>query len=99
MSKALSTHLEDPASVPYFLWDEPMSVAELRERLATSSAPEKARLLGKILREARDQDVWAFITPQEIARNWQVLSHHLGRRREFWRFLIDGWQRSGLLDA
>lgn len=27
---ALSTDLDDPSVVPYFLWDEPMTVAELR---------------------------------------------------------------------
>ena len=57
----LSTRFEDPAAIPYFLWDEPMGVAELRERLRTASHPERVRLIGKILREARDTDVWEFV--------------------------------------
>ena len=28
-SPVLSTNLDDPEAIPYFLWDEPMSVREL----------------------------------------------------------------------
>lgn len=93
----LTTNLEDPQAVPYFLWDEPMTVAELREKLETVSQPEKLRLLGKILREARDFEVWRFTTPNEVLRLWPRLSRHLGRRRRFWEFLLGEWQELGLL--
>jgi hypothetical protein len=98
MGNSLSTDLDSPSSVPYFLWDEPMKIAELRDRLANGSAPERARLLGKILREARDTDVWKFTTPREVWRNWNRLSRHLGRRREFWTFMFEFWEKEGLLD-
>jgi hypothetical protein len=78
---ALSTDLDDPEAVPYFLWDEPMTVAELKRRLAASSPAERARFLGKILREARDEEVWTFTTPEEVAGEWPRISLHLGRRR------------------
>ena len=39
-SAPLSTDLDDPEAVPYFLWDEPMTVRDLRQRLSTASAPE-----------------------------------------------------------
>ena len=93
----LSTDLERPDAIPYFLWDEPMSVAELQQRLATASPAEKARLLGKILREARDTDVWRFTSLQEVVELWPELTRHLGRRRPFWEFLLDGWRQQGLL--
>jgi hypothetical protein len=98
MSVALSTNLLDPEAVPYFLWDEPMTVAALRERLRTASRPEAARLLGKILREARDTDVWLFTTPADVTVRWGELSPHLGRRRPFWEFLLAKWREEGLLD-
>lgn len=93
----LSTDLSDPDAVPYFLWDEPMTVRELRRRLVTASPPEKARLLGKILREARDFEVWEFTTPDEVAHSWAQLRKHLGRRRPFWRFLLTEWWKQGRL--
>jgi hypothetical protein len=94
----LSSDLDDPAVVPYFLWDEPMTVAELRARLSTASPPERTRLLGKILREARDTDVWKFTSPAEVSRLWSDLARHLGRRRPFWEFLLRQWRELDLLD-
>jgi hypothetical protein len=89
----LSTDLEDPQGVPYFLWDAPMTVAELRSRLA---GPERARLLGTILREARDTDVWRFTTPSEVRQAWPELQRYLGRRRTFWEFLLAHRRDQGL---
>ena len=94
---ALSANLADPLAVPYFLWDEPMTVMALRERLRTASTPEATRLLGKILREARDTDVWLLTTPAEVAQRWDELVPHLGRRRPFWEFLLRQWRSEGLL--
>jgi len=48
--------------------------------------------LGKILREARDTDVWQFTTPAEVARLFPELRRHLGRRRTFWEFPLGRWQ-------
>lgn len=89
----LTADLDQPNSVPYFLWDEPMTVAELKRKLASASEAERMRLLGKILREARDTDVWKFTTPAEVRRNWANLSRFLGRRRAFWEFCLKRGKR------
>jgi hypothetical protein len=68
----LTTDLTNEDEVPYFLWDEPMTLRTLRERLERSEA-DRVRLLGKILREARDTDVWLFVRPDEIDRRWGQL--------------------------
>jgi hypothetical protein len=99
MRTILSTNLEKSSAIPYFLWDEPMTVAELKRRLVSASESERTRLLGKILREARDTDVWKFTTPEEVWENWDKLEKHLGRRREFWRFLLESWHEEGLIGA
>jgi hypothetical protein len=92
----LSLDLEDPEGVPYFLWDEPMTLSELRARLQSASRAERLRLLGRILREARDTDVWRFTTPAEVLASWSELERYLGRRRAFWHFLLGRWQDLGL---
>lgn len=97
MDNFLSTNLEKSSSIPYFLWDEPMTVAELRAKLNSASVEERNRLLGKILREARDTDVWKFTTPKFVWEHWNELEKHLGRRREFWKFLFEFWEKEGLL--
>ena len=94
----LSTDLDDPDAYPYFLWDDPMTIRELRERLRTASPPERTRLLAKILREARDTEVWRFTTPREVADAWPALSRHLGRRRPFWEFLLTTWHQQGRIE-
>jgi hypothetical protein len=96
-SGPLSSEVGDPEAVPYFLWDEPMTVARLRERLLNGSRPERTRLLAKILREARDTEVWQFTTPEEVAREWRALALHLGTRRGFWEFLLERWVAQGRL--
>ena len=93
----LSTRLTDPGAVPYFLWDDPMTVEELRKRLLSGSEEERLRLLALVLREARDPDVWTFASPYEVARLWERLSPRLGLRRPFWEFLLGAWRRQGLL--
>ena len=93
---ALTTDLSRDESIPYFLWDEPMTMRELRKRLERSEE-DRIRLLGKILREAREQDVWLFTTVEEIVSRWDQLERHLGRRRDFWQFLLGRWREQGLL--
>lgn len=95
---ALSTDLTDPTAIPYFLWDEPMTVRDLRARLSGASQPERLRLLAKVLREARDTEVWLFTNPQEVARDWPALAPRLGHRRSFWEFLLSEWERQGRLE-
>jgi hypothetical protein len=92
-----SDDLDDPMTIPYFVWDQPMTVAQLRERLAFASEPERDRLLGMVLRQANDVDVWKFTTPQEVLARWDHIEKHLGRRRAFWGLLLRKWQEEGLL--
>lgn len=81
---------------PYFLWDEDVSIAELHAALATPGH-RRDQLFGKMLREARDIDVWAFVTPAVVASELPRLQRRIGRRYKFWQFLIDGWRDDGYL--
>jgi hypothetical protein len=97
VSRGLTTDLDRTDLRPYFFWDEDISIAELRSVLAGSPSVERDRLLAKLLREARDIDVWRFVTPTEVAEALPRLQRRVGRRYEFWRWLIDGWRSDGLL--
>lgn len=92
----LTTDLSSDDAIPYFLWDQPMTVAELRRHL-DGPPEERYQYLGKILREAREPDVWQFTTPAEVVREWDGIEPQLGRRREFWRFLLGKWRELGLV--
>ena len=65
----LGTDMRDPEVIPYFTWDAPLTVREIHGVLAAGDA-ESFRLLGKILREARDTDVWAFTSPAFVSSHW-----------------------------
>jgi hypothetical protein len=96
--RPLTLDLSDPDARPYFFWDEDVSVAELRTALEPGRDQDRRlRLLGKLLREARDVDAWQFVTPAQVAAALPALGRRLGRRRRFWEFLINGWREDGLL--
>ncbi len=95
--RPITTDLDRSDCRPYFLWDEDLSIEELRARLQGPDRPERLRLLTKLLREARDTDAWLFVSPQQVAAVLPEIRQRLGRRRAFWEFLIEGWRRDGLL--
>jgi hypothetical protein len=95
----LSTDLSDPTARPYFLWDEETTVAQLRSAIEHAEVEEWARLVGKVMREARDTDVWHFVTPREVWERRALLERYLGRRRSFWQYLLEGWHRDGFLGS
>ena len=80
----------------WFLWDEKTTIGELRLLLASADRAEKARLLGKVLREAPDPVVWELTTVAEVRAFFPDLERYLGRRRAFWRYLLTAWERHGL---
>jgi hypothetical protein len=93
----LTTDFKDPTAIPYFLWDHPMSLAVFRQQLKEASTPERLRLLGLLLREAKDTDIWLFTTPQQVWDSWALLSRFMGRRKAFWEFLFSQWRSMGLI--
>ena len=95
--RPLTSDLDATDHRPYFLWDEDLSISEFADRLHGADEADRLRLMAKLLREARDTDVWRFVTPQEVAARLPALAHRLGRRRGFWEFLIAGWRRLGIL--
>ncbi len=97
--RPMTTDLDRLDARPYFFWDEDLSIGELRARLAGPDERERLRLLAKMLREARDMDVWKFVNPQEVAEALPAVAGRLGRRRRFWEFLIRGWREDGILEG
>lgn len=93
----LTTELSNDRGRPYFLWDEDRTTEEFRRALLTAGREERYRLIGKLMREARDSDVWKFVTPAEVWAHFGAIRPYLGRRRAFWEYLLGGWQRDGLL--
>lgn len=85
--------------VPYICWDRNWTVGDIRGRLAGLGWPEKADLAAWIMREAKFQDVWVFLTPEEVGSHISLLLPKLGRRRELWEYIVRTWYDLGKLKS
>jgi hypothetical protein len=86
--------LVDAAGRPYFLWDVDMTLATFRERLADSDPEVRGYVLGKLMRQAKPDDVLTMVSIVDIAAEWPALERYLGDARPFWEWIV-GWWRSG----
>jgi len=96
-ARSLGTDLRNPDTRPWFLWDEDLSVRELRAVLDDEIHPRWIELAAKVMREARDDQVWLFLPVERVAARYADLVPRLGRRRPFWDDLLGAWRRHGLL--
>lgn len=100
MSDRGPDHDLDPAARrPWFLWDAQVSEAELRTRLHHPDPAVRAQWQGVIMREARFREVFEYLTLAEIVRDFEHIERHLGRRRAFWIWILEGFRRDGILPA
>jgi hypothetical protein len=78
LSPALS-RMVDPQGRPYFLWDTDMPLATFQERLRDPDVEVRAYLVGKQMRQAKPDDVFTFVSLEEIAELWPQLERYLGK--------------------
>jgi len=88
-------HKLDDDTVPNFCWDRKLTVGQIRAQLHAASGFQWVQLAAWILREAATQDVWAFLSPPEIQTHLGELDPFLGRRREFWKYILGAWHELG----
>ena len=84
---------------PYFLWDVPVTETQFHAYLRQPDPALRAQWQGCLLREARFDEAWKYLTLDELLRDWEWIEPHLGRSRRFWTFLLKGWREDGLLPA
>jgi len=84
--------LVDSRGRPYFLWDENMTLDEFRARITDPDSEVRAYFIGKLMRQAKPDDVFTFVTLAEVQRQFPDVERYLGRSREFWRWLLDQWK-------
>ena len=83
--------LVDAKGRPYFLRDVDLTLDRFREMLAGEDLEVRAYLVGKLMRKAKPDDVFQFVTLAEIRELWPRVDRYLGPSREFWRWLLDLW--------
>ena len=89
--------LVDQQGRPYFLWDVEMTLEEFEHALNDHESAARPYLIGKVMRQAKPDDALQFVSPQEIADLWTRIERYLGRTRPFWAWLLEQWERRGLV--
>lgn len=90
--------LDRPDAVPYFNWDAPVTNASVREALVSGTEDDKIFWVAKIMREARYDDVWKYVSlRRDVLPRWPQIEPQLGRWRAKWGFLIQSWKERGLI--
>ena len=86
-----------PADNLDFAWDRPETAATLRVKLAATSSPDWLPTAAWLMREARVEQVWEFLTLRQVADHFIELSPMLGRRRPVWEHLLRAAHELGRL--
>ncbi|HEY6034788.1 MAG TPA: hypothetical protein VIV58_11025 [Kofleriaceae bacterium] len=82
----------DQRGRPYFLWDEDLTLEEFRERLRDPDLSVRAYFLGKLMRQAKPDDVFTFATVDELEMMMPEVDRYLGKTRAFWHWLLATWK-------
>jgi hypothetical protein len=85
--------LTDAHGRPYFLWDCDLTTAQFEQRLRDPNPDVRAYFAAKLMRQAKPDDVFQFVTLEAIRELWPRLSRFLGQSRPFWNWLLDAWDR------
>jgi len=83
----------DAKGRPYFLWDVDMTLEEFEGLLRDPSPTMRSLALAKLMRQAKPDDVFTFVTRREIRELWPDLRNRLGRTRDLWEWLLGEWDR------
>lgn len=77
-----------PADNLDFAWDRIESEASLRKKLADTSSSDWPKTASWLMREARVEQVWGFLSLRQIVDHFPRIKPFLGRRRSLWEYLI-----------
>ena len=91
--------LLDAQGRPYFLWDCDLTDAQFRALLAEDDQETRAVLIAKLMRQAKPDDVFEYVSEKEIRRLWTGIEPHLGKTRDFWSWLLKSWAGLGVRRA
>ncbi len=83
--------LVDERGRPYFAWDEDLTLSAYRVRLRDPDPDVRAYFLGKLMRQAKPDDVFSFVTLDELIAALPAVAPYLGKTRAFWTWLLTRW--------
>lgn len=83
----------DPQGRPYFLWDCDLTEEQFLANLHDRDADVRAATLGTLMRQAKPDDVFRYVSEAEVRESWERVQPFLGRSRAFWTWLLGLWNQ------
>jgi hypothetical protein len=77
----------------YFIWDADVTLPEFQARLADPI--QRPYWLATLLRQAKPDDVYRFVTLPEIDAAWPVVRAGVGKQAAFWEWRLARWRARG----
>ena len=75
----------------YFFWDYDITEEEVRQILHQGTPAEKAWVISRLLEYGKWEDIWRYLTPAEIRRNFARLHFRRPQDRDLWAYALDRW--------
>lgn len=75
---------------PYFLWDYDLSENQIRRILRGSNEVERLWLITRIIMHAKFEDIWQYLTLEDIVRVFSKLRLPL-KSKQSWQRALNVW--------
>ncbi|MBL8113345.1 MAG: hypothetical protein JNK60_10700 [Acidobacteria bacterium] len=72
-----------------------MTLDEFERQLVDPDPEVRAYFTGKLMRQAKPDDVFTFVKLATIRELWPSLERYLGDKRPFWTWLLERWSDAG----
>lgn len=76
---------------PDFFWDYDLSEEEVRAILAEDDEHRRAWVISRILNAARWEDIWKYVTQEDIRAHFDLLRFRTPHLRELWAHALEVW--------
>lgn len=78
---------------PYFIWNADLTEQDVRDILTGDDDYAREQMIGHIVRNARFEDIWKYVTIQDVLDNWRVVRGFLWppSLREVWAWALQVW--------
>lgn len=76
---------------PYFFWDYDLTEEQVRDILRSGNEIEKAWVITRILEYARWEDIWHYLTVDDIRQNFEHLRFRWPQVRDLWAYALKVW--------
>jgi len=83
------------STIPYICWDRNWTVGDIRQRLRSEKGVARHRLMAWLMRELKTTEVWVFLKPEEVNRDFDKISRWLGPAKPLWEHLFRMWHELG----